>query len=293
MRKLTVAMIQSRSPGCDPERNTKVGIAYVRAAKEKGADLVLFPECWVTSYECPAAARSLPPLAQLEQEPEFAAWCENALTEQSAPIGRFCRAARELSVGIVVTGFTRGRRRPRDTAFVIGRDGEIRMRYDKVHTCDFDWERYLESGSGFSVCEFDGVRLGVMICYDREYPESARELMLQGAELILVPNDCGTMEPRLRELSVRAMENMAGIAMANPPGEGAGCSAAFAPMVWDRQGRAVENTIVTAAPDFEGIVTATFDIDAMRAYRRREDLGKYRKVGAYTHLLEEPFGLGH
>lgn len=41
--------------------------------------------------------------------------------------------------------------------------------------------------------------------------------MLQGAELILVPNDCDNMRLRLRELSVRAIENMTGIAMANPP----------------------------------------------------------------------------
>lgn len=72
-----------------------------------------------------------------------------------------------------------------------------------------------------------------MICYDREYPESARELMLQGAELILVPNDCDNMRPRLRELSVRAIENMTGIAMANPPGPGAGRSCAYSPVAWD------------------------------------------------------------
>ena len=37
-------------------------------------------------------------------------------------------------------------------------------------------------------------KLGIMICYDREYPESARILMLKGAEIILVPNDCGSMQ---------------------------------------------------------------------------------------------------
>ena len=58
------------------------------------------------------------------------------------------------------------------------------LQYAKVHTCDFADEACLESGDTFSVCDFHGVRLGVMICYDREYPESARLLMLKGAEII-------------------------------------------------------------------------------------------------------------
>ena len=69
----------------------------------------------------------------------------------------------------------------------------------------------LESGTEFKVCDFDGVKIGIMICYDREYPESARILMLKGAEIILVPNDCGTMKPRLQVLSTRTYENMVGI----------------------------------------------------------------------------------
>lgn len=197
---------------------------------------------------------------------------------------RFRALARELSIGIVITGFTAGKQRPRNSAFVIGREGEILMQYNKVHTCDFSLEQYLESGERFSVCHFDGVCLGVMICYDREYPESARELALQGAELILVPNDCDVMEPRLMELSVRAMENMVGVAMANPPGPGVGRSCAYSPMVWDG-----DNTLLVAGEDSDGLVYATFDMDAILAYRRQEDLGKFRRPQAYKHLLQGLF----
>ena len=233
MKKLTVAMVQHRCETPDQAQNTALGLAYVRQAKAEGADLVLFPECWITSYTFPDCAQALPPLETLERDPAFAAWCGAALTAGSEPLRRFRALAQELSIGIVITGFTAGKKHPRNSAFVIGRDGEILMQYNKVHTCDFSLEQYLESGERFSVCHFDGVCLGVMICYDREYPESARELMLQGAELILVPNDCDVMEPRLMELSVRAMENMAGVAMANPPGPGAGRSCAYSPRVWD------------------------------------------------------------
>lgn len=158
------------------------------------------------------------------------------------------------------------------------------MKYSKVHTCDFSFERYLESGEEFKVCHFEDLCLGTMICYDREYPESARELMLQGAELILIPNDCGDIKPfRLQELSVAAMQNQVGVAMANPPGEKAGCSCAFHPQVWDCQ----DNCLTVASETEDGLVYATFDIDALRAYRKREDLGKYRKVNAYRHLCRK------
>ena len=114
------------------------------------------------------------------------------------------------------------------------------MKYSKVHTCDFADERVLESGTEFKVCDFDGVKIGIMICYDREYPESARILMLKGAEIILVPNDCVSMRPRLQALSTRAYENMCGVAMANPNGKNAGNSCAFSPICWDDNDECVD-----------------------------------------------------
>lgn len=115
------------------------------------------------------------------------------------------------------------------------------MKYSKVHTCDFADERDVESGKEFKVCDFEGIQLGIMICYDREYPESARILMLKGAEVILVPNDCGSMQARIRALSTRAYENMVAVAMANPNGDSAGCSCAYSSICWDRNG----NVLIT------------------------------------------------
>lgn len=286
MKKLTVAMVQYNCKEPNQKINTEIGLKYVREAKKMGADIVLFPECWITSYSCPGIAEKLVPTEEIEKQPEFIKWCEAALTEESEPILRFRAIAEELSIGIAITGLTKGKKHPQNTAFIIDRGGKIILKYSKVHTCDFDWERYLESGEGFHVCRFDDICIGVMICYDREYPESARELMLQGAEIILMPNDCGTMQPRLKELSVRAMENMVGIAMVNPPGKNAGCSCAFSPIVWDKDGNPVDNTIIIADEKTEGIVSATFDIDKIREYRKTEDLGKYRKVKAYKFLTK-------
>lgn len=176
----------------------------------------------------------------------------------------------------------------------ISKNGEILMKYSKVHTCDFADEKNVEAGKEFKVCDFDGVKIGIMICYDREYPESARVLMLKGAELILVPNDCGAMKPRLQALSTRAYENMVGIAMANANGANAGCSCAYSPICWNENGECIDNTILLADDCSEGIFYAEFDMDKIRKYRSREMMGNtFRKVESYAELLnntiQEPF----
>lgn len=279
--KLKVAMVQYDANEPDIDFNTKVAMKYIKEAKESGADIVLFPECFLTAYCCLDIVEELLPLEELENDSEFIDWCNSAVTEEEEHVLQIRKLAKELQIGVVITAFTKGEKYPQNTAFIIDRNGDIILKYSKVHTCDFYWERYLESGQEFKVCKFDGVNIGVMICYDREYPESARELMLQGAEIIFNPNCCGGMEPRLKELSVRAMENMVGVAMANPPAPGMGRSAAFNPMVWGENGEVLDNTIIVAEEFFEGIVYAEFDIDVIRKYRENEELGKFRKPRAY------------
>ena len=262
-----VAVLQMRSVNREYERNIKTIIKYMSDAKQNGADILLLPECFITGYDLTIDNAS-------------------AITENDlAPL---CENAKELNIGLVAAALTQGKSNPQNSAFVISKDGKILMKYAKVHTCDFADEKVLESGSEFKVCDFDGVKIGIMICYDREYPESARVLMLKGAEIILVPNDCGSMRPRLQALSTRAYENMCGVAMANPNGENAGNSCAYSPICWDRNGECVDNTLLLADAGTEGLFYADFDMDAIRAYREREMMGNtFRKVKAYAQLLND------
>ena len=262
-----VAVLQMRSVNREYERNIKTIIKYMSDAKQNGADILLLPECFITGYDLTIDNAS-------------------AITENDlAPL---CENAKELNIGLVATALTKGKSNPQNSAFVISKDGKILMKYAKVHTCDFADEKVLESGTEFKVCDFDGVKIGIMICYDREYPESARVLMLKGAEIILVPNDCGSMRPRLQVLSTRAYENMCGVAMANPNGENAGNSCAYSPICWDRNGECVDNTLLLADAETEGLFYADFDMDAIRAYREREMMGNtFRKVKAYAQLLND------
>lgn len=266
-RTFRVAVLQMRSVNREYERNIKTIIKYMSDAKQNGADILLLPECFITGYDLTIDNAS-------------------AITENDlAPL---CENAKELNIGLVAAALTQGKSNPQNSAFVISKDGKILMKYAKVHTCDFADEKVLESGTEFKVCDFDGVKIGIMICYDREYPESARVLMLKGAEIILVPNDCGSMRPRLQALSTRAYENMCGVAMANPNGENAGNSCAYSPICWDRNGECVDNTLLLADAETERLFYADFDMDAIRAYREREMMGNtFRKVKAYAQLLND------
>lgn len=270
-----VAILQARAEHLNIKGNIDTIISYMKEASKNGADILLLPECFVTGYELPMTY-------------------EKSISCDDEVILRICEVAKEHNIGVVLTSFTKGKTQPQNTAFVINKSGNVLMKYSKVHTCDFADEKDVESGTEFKVCDFDGIKIGIMICYDREYPESARMLMLKGAEIILVPNDCGSMAPRIQALSTRAYENMVGIAMANANGDNAGCSCAYSPICWDKNGICVDNTIVVADDMTEGLFYADFDMDAIRGYRSSEMMGNtFRKVAAYEGFLDatisEPF----
>ena len=279
-----IAIVQHRSLPGQVQKNTDFAVQLIRRSAENGADLVLFPECFLTGYAFPDVCRSRQDDTHILQDPDFAAWRDAALTDDCKWLEAVRNAAAETQTNVCITAFTKGEKLPQNTAFLLDRNGKTVLKYSKVHTCDFDAERFLEGASRFYTGETDGICFGVMICYDREHPESARELMLQGAEIILVPNDCTCMRPRLAELSVAAMQNMCAVAMANPPGENGGCSCAFGPDVWGEDGRGADNTLALAGETFDGILYAELDIDALRRHRQKEDLGKNRKPHAYLHL---------
>lgn len=273
--KFKVAILQQRPQNTHINENIAKIIGAMKEASENAADILLLPECFVTGYDLPMTY-------------------EKSIEDNDLVVQKICDAAKRFGIGIVLTSFTKGKQHPQNTAFVISKSGQKLMKYSKVHTCDFADEKAVEAGKEFKVCDFDGIKLGIMICYDREYPESARVLMLKGAEIILVPNDCGSMKPRIQALSTRAYENMIGIAMANPNGKNAGCSCAFSPICWNDKGICIDNTIVLADDLAEGILYAEFDMNAIRDYRSREMMGNtFRKVDAYEVLMnksiQEPF----
>jgi predicted amidohydrolase len=190
---------------------------------------------------------------------------------------------------------------PRNTLCLFDRFGRKILTYAKVHTCDFGDERGLTAGEDFYVAGLDtgqdSVKVGAMICYEREFPESARILMLKGAEIILVPNACPMEINRISQLRARAYENMVGIATVNYPAGKPDCnghSSAFDGIAYRPADFSSRDTLIIEAGEREGIYIADFPVDEIREYRSREVHGNaYRHPKKYKLLIsesiEEPF----
>ncbi|MHB1500382.1 MAG: carbon-nitrogen hydrolase family protein [Candidatus Dormibacteria bacterium] len=278
MPELVIALCQLPAAGLDARANLSRGLAACAEAAANGADVVVFPELWQIGYtSCP------------EDGTDRAAWQARALDLGDPWEMAFGEAARDLNVAVLITFLERWAGAPRNTAVLFDRRGEAVLRYAKVHTCDFSMEAALTPGDGFETAEIETragpVRIGVMICYDREFPESARELMLAGAEVILVPNACHMTEDRLGQLRARAFENMTAIALANYPAPAhGGRSCAFDGVAFRPDGTPRDHQLLLAGAE-EGLHYARLDLDLLRRYRLSEGWGDaYRKPYAYQRL---------
>ncbi len=288
MSVIKVALLQMAACGVDQAANLSKGEAFCRRARLMGADIALFPEMWNVGYYLPDPARP----------DERRAWQEQAIGRDGPFVRHFQALAQELEMAIAITYLEKWDGAPRNAVSLIDRRGELALTYAKVHTCDWDHEGALTSGDDFYVCTLDTaagpVKVGAMICFDREFPESARILMLKGAELILTPNACELEAHRLGQFRARADENMVGVAMANyaAPQEN-GHSVAYSPVAFDANGRS-RDTLIVEAGESEEVYLAAFDLDEIRAWREKEAWGNaFRKPRCYGPLVspnvEAPF----
>jgi len=287
-KTLTVAMLQMTADGYDQEANMIKGEAFCRQARELGADIALFPEMWNVGY-------TFFDPGQLDGRD---IWAAQAITPRANFVQHFQSLARELDMAIALTYLEKWQLAPRNSVSLIDRHGEIILTYAKVHTCDFDRESALTAGEEFYVAKLDTsagkVMVGAMICFDREFPESARILMLQGAEIVLVPNACEMEQNRIQQLGARAFENMVAIFLTNYASPQAnGGSLAFDGMAFGED-ESSRDMLLVEAGEKEGIILASLDLDELRQYRKREVWGNaYRKPHTYGILTSadvyEPF----
>jgi len=277
-----VGLLQINPCDSDVEANLIKGEFYCRKAKEMGVHIVLFPEMWSIGYT--AFHGQYTDDADDEKQINFEEWQSKAVDAGSEFINYYRRIAKDLEMAIVITYLEKWEGLPRNSASLIDARGNLLMTYAKVHTCDFSlMERNTTPGEGFFVCDLpvgtDTVSVGIMICFDREFPESARILMLEGAEIILTPNACILHDRLINQFQTRAFENAVGLAMANyPVDKGRSCA-------YSAGG---EEIII--ADESEGIFIASFDLSEIRAKRRRTIYGnawrrplKYRKLISMDH----------
>ena len=257
------------------------GILYCRRAKEMGADAALFPEMFSNGYGIYGRPAS--------------EWIREAIPADHAFMRAFQALSMELNMAIGITLLEECETGPKNTLILYDRFGKQVLKYSKVHTCDFDAEKNLTPGEDFYAADLDTesgiVKVGAMICFDREFPESARILMLKGAEIILVPNACPMEINRLSQLRARAFENMLAVATCNYPDTVPDCnggSSVFDGVVYLPELEGSRDTCILQADGAEGVYIAELDLEQLRSYREREVHGNaYRHPKKYG-LLTEP-----
>jgi len=181
MSKVTVAATQM---ACDWNREGNIARAekLVRSAARQGAQIILLPELFETPYFC------------IDQSPQHFALA-TPVAENPA-INHFKKIARELAVVLPISFFERANNAYYNTTAVIDADGEVLGTYRKTHIPNgpgYQEKQFFHPGdTGFKVWDTRYARIGVGICWDQWFPETARAMALLGAELLFYPTAIGS-----------------------------------------------------------------------------------------------------
>lgn len=282
MRNVKVAVTQM-SCSRNPEETLAKADRLVRQAAGKGAKIILLQELFETPYFCQLQKFEYLELAK-------------PLGENPA-VNHFRKVARELDVVLPVSFFERAGNTQFNSVAVIDADGEILGVYRKTHIPDglpYAEKFYFTPGdTGFKVWDTRYGRIGVGICWDQWFPETARSLALLGAEILLFPTAIGS-EPTLgkdsrvhwRNVMVgHAAANMMPVIASNRIGKETeeesemtfyGCS-----FIADNHGELVEQ----ADDHTETVLVHEFDFDALAKERREWGIFRDRRPEMYKTLL--------
>ena len=183
-RMVTVAATQFAC-GWDIHENIARAESLVRRAARDGAQVVLLQELFETPYFC------------IEQDSRHLRLA-TTLRENPA-VARMAQLARELQVVLPVSFFERAGHAYFNSIAIVDADGEVLGLYRKAHIpngAGYQEKTYFSPGdTGFRVWDTRYGRLGVAICWDQWFPEAARVMALQGAELLLYPTAIGSEPP--------------------------------------------------------------------------------------------------
>ena len=273
MRNVKVAATQMAC-GSNPETNIKNAEALVRDAHQKGAQIILLQELFENLYFCQ------------EENPDFFALATHL--EDNLAIKHFKKIAKELSVVLPISFFERKNNAHYNTTAVIDADGEMLGTYRKTHIPDgpgYEEKYYFNPGdTGFKVFNTKYAKIGIAICWDQWFPESARCLAVLGAELIFYPTAIGS-EPLNNSQDTKdhwqmcmrghAACNITPVIASNRIGE-----EVFTNSKINFYGSSfiagVEGELIAEAPrDTSAVLVAEFDLDAIQ--KKRAAWGLFRE----------------
>ena len=289
MRKVTIGTVQMKCSTVVSE-NIEKADAMVREAAGQGADIILLPELFERQYFCQ------------ERRYEYYAFAKPVLENDA--VCHFRRIARELGVVIPVSFYEKDGCSLYNSAAMLDADGTILGVYRKTHIPDdhyYQEKFYFTPGNtGFRVWNTRLGRVGIGICWDQWFPETARCLALNGAEMILYPTaigsepilNCDSMHHWRRCMLGHAGSNLLPVAAANrigleavEPDEANGgqrSSLLFygSSFIADETGEVK----ASASREKEEVLTASFDLDEVEENRMSWGLFRDRRPHCYEKI---------
>lgn len=297
-RLVRVLGVQAGPGVLPPRRNVEAMAAVIREAlRQEPADLVVLPELGTTPYFCGTG------------EKRFLDWAEPVPGPATEAFGAL---AREFRTNMVVGLFERGGGRGEfyNSAAVLDRDGGLvwgvlpdggRVRaYRKAHVVDIltnddgspgsNEKYYFRPGPGLPTFQLDCCRLGILICYDRSFPEAWRVLALHGAEVVAIPTAsyrAGRSDTYLFEVQTACLQNALFAVAVNKGGledcleakrHFFGTSAVVNPM----------GEVMAQAPARQGpaLLRATLDLGEIARHTWRYNFFRDRRPEIYGSILK-------
>ena len=289
MRKITVAAIQMSCSTILSE-NIEKADKMVRNAASKGANIILLPELFERQYFCQ------------ERRYEYYAFAKSV--EENDAVNHFKKLANELSVVIPVSFYEKDKNVLYNSVAVIDADGTVLGVYRKTHIPDdhfYQEKFYFTPGNtGFKVWKTKYGTIGVGICWDQWFPETARAMAVKGAELLFYPTaigsepiiECDSMPHWRRCMQGHAGSNLMPVIAANriglesvePCKENAMQSSSLnfygSSFMTDETGELLE----TASRDKEEILIHTYDLDEIAENRLSWGLFRDRRPECYGDI---------
>ena len=243
---MRIALAQMKNEGTI-QRNLDKSVELIREATENKADLILFPEVQLTEF--------FPQYEGMDAT-------KYQLNMDSKEVKRLQEASREYSIISVPNIYMEENGNVYDASLFIGADGEIKEIQKMVHVAQadqfYEQDYYTPSNDGFKVIDTIYGKIGIVVCFDRHYPESIRTETLMGADCILIPTVNTKAEPSEMfewELRVQAFQNSVAIAMCNRVGYEGKMDFSGESIVVDANGG-----VIAKAEDQEQILYADLDL---------------------------------
>lgn len=264
---MKIALVQMEMSGEQEDILSKC-LKSIETAKKEKADLVLFPELTLLPF--------FPQYEGLSVQ-------ERAIPLSHPYVRAFQEACRENEILAVPNFYLEENGKRYDASLVISESGEILCVQKMVHIAQaeqfYEQDYYEPSDDGFLIAETKLGRIGVIVCFDRHYPESIRTESLRGADCILIPTANTKAEPLEMfawEVAVQAFQNCVPIAMCNRVGLEGAMDFAGESLVTDACGN-----VLAKADDTEQILYAEIDLRATEQIKRSKPYLSLRRPELY------------